>query len=257
MTEVHVCDLVIGKAGSEITRQSLIKAERKFGDLFACLTDLYVLRLGEPVWCLLLKDKAHQLRVSLAPRRQLLLDLTIGGQRNVATLDEEAQLIFSQIQHAQIKVTCEARQLVARAEGEPFPADDPVSKMLLRKSGKQWSFSRSNAMAQLAFPEIESVTVDKEPVRIQGVVELATSRRIELVNVLAPKTIGEVLTKLTVDRCGCGGKTWNELACVEATIDVSVFLHRCLFTRHVIGASLANIPPTSPQQARLDQPPGA
>lgn len=238
MDDAHVCDVGLGKDDALISKRTLSRAERTFGDLFACVTDLRNLKLSEPDWNLLSKDKRLHLRVSLVPRRQLLLDLTIPGQRKLASLEEEAEWLFLQLQRAQIKVTRAARKMIERAAASPFLPDDPVSKMLLKHSRKLYQMQRAGAVAQLEFPVVESSTMDKEPIKLRGIVVLATARRLELDCVSVSPKLGENLSKLIIDRSGLDDSTWHALARIDSVLEASAHLHRCLFTQRVIGASL-------------------
>lgn len=241
MTEVHLCDVVLQSSPWSIDARMHSKVERRLADLAACATRLSRLELGQVVWRLAPADKVLLLRLFLAPRQQgWLFDPILPDERRPTSLADEAEAVFAQLQQSQVRIVRAATHLAQSPDQSPLRSLDPVAAVVVRRSGQQWKLRRGATEVQWEFPTVEAFLVDEHVTEVAAVVALATARRIELVRVSASPDVGH-LGNLTVTRDGSVDALWHRVPKPESWLQAKVRLHRCLFTRQVVGAALVDV----------------
>lgn len=238
MNEVHVCDFVLRPAPWQIDSNLFARARRKIADICAFASTLFQLEWGEPIWVLVPGDKALMLRLNLAPRKcGWTFDVRRPGPRRPQSLAEEGEAVFAQLQRSGLKFTRAAGQLKAAANAGPITESDPVFELLCCQSRKTWLLRRGSAETQLEFPDMDITLVDQVTTELSGTVTLVAPKRLELKRVSGPSSL-RALATLIVARSDTSAQTWSALARIDSVVKITVRLHRCLFTRRIVGASL-------------------
>jgi hypothetical protein len=242
MEKVHVCDMMLLRGVRHVDAGLTRKVERRLADLAACAPSLFRLSAGEVAWSVLAQQDGLVLRLDLVPRRQgLLFEPFRATEPAGGRLQDEADLVFAELQDAQVKVT---RLAHAMAQGKaerlgPQGGLDALGSVIARHSSRKWHAIHGQRQVQIEFPAIPPFKVDSKSVSVTGTV-VALARGWMRLERLDDSSSRLGLRGLEVCFDAAQDRQAASLT-INAHLAADVRLHRCLFTHAVVGASLSRL----------------
>lgn len=238
MERVHVCDMMLQRGVRHVDGGLGRKVERRLADLGACAPSMFRLEFGEIEWSVLLQQDGLVLRLDLVPRRQgwLRNALTVNASAH-GHLQDEADMIFADLQDAQVKVTRLAHSMLQdrpSATSEQRTRDS-LAGVIARHSNRAWHALRAHQQVQIAFPELPPFVVDAGTVRLEGTIAALARAwmRLEHIDCTVPIPHRDLDVRLEGN-----SHRLAEALHIGTRVTIEAQLHRCLFTRVIVGASL-------------------
>lgn len=242
MEQVHVCDMMLLRGIRHVDRGITRKVERRLTDLAACAPSLFKLDFGEIAWTVVAQQDGLVLRLDLVPRRQPLLFVPLRANEPAGgRLQDEADLVFTELQDAQVKVTRLAHAM-AQDDAERSGLQgglDALSRVIARHSKRKWQAVRGHEQLQIEFPAMPPFKVEGTSVCVTGTV-VALARGWMRLERLDDSSSRLGLRSLEVCFDAAHHRQAASLT-IDARLAADVRLHRCLFTHTVVGASLSRL----------------
>lgn len=242
MEKVHVCDMMLLRGIRHVDGGLTRKVERRLADLAACAPSLFKLDFGEIAWTVVAQQDGLVLRLDLVPRRQALLFNPVrASETGSGHLQEEADLIFAELQDAQVKVTRLAHAMVQGDADRPASHGglDGLGSVIARHSNRKWQATHGHQQVQIEFPAIPPFKVEGNSVCVTGTVA-ALARGWMRLERLDDSSSRLGLRSLEICFDGAHHRQAASLT-IDARLAADVRLHRCLFTQTVVGASLSRL----------------
>lgn len=242
MEKAHVCDMMLLRGVRHVDAGLNRKVERRLADLAACAPSLFHLALGEVAWSVVAQQDGLVLRLDLVPRRQaLLFEPLRASELYSRCLQDEADLIFAELQDAQVRVTRLAHAIIQGTAERlgPQGAPDALGSVIARHSSRKWQAMHGHRQVQIEFPTIPPFKVDETSVCITGTV-VALARGWMRLERLDDSSSRLGLRGLEVCFDAAHDRQAASLT-IDERLAADVRLHRCLLTHTVVGASLSRL----------------